>query len=45
VGPLGLGDRAFDCYMIYFFVGSLALSLVVGFGIRAVGDCKDGAVG
>jgi hypothetical protein len=45
VGPLGLGDRAFDRYMIYFSIVVSVLLLGVGFGIRGAGDYKDGVVG
>jgi hypothetical protein len=41
--PLGLGDGAFDRYMIYSVIIS-ALSLGVEICIGAPGDCKDCAV-
>jgi hypothetical protein len=44
VRPLGLGDGAFDSYMIYYFVIILALSLGVEISIGALSDCKDCAV-
>jgi hypothetical protein len=40
VKPLGLGNRAFDRYLIYFSIVVSALSLGVGFGIGATNDCK-----
>jgi hypothetical protein len=44
VGPLGLGDGAFDSYIIYFSIIISALLLGVKIGIGAPGDCKDCAV-
>jgi hypothetical protein len=41
VGSLGLGDRAFDPYVIYFSVVVLVLLLGIGVSIRAIGDCKN----
>jgi hypothetical protein len=41
VRPLGLGNGAFDSYVIYFYVIVLALSLIVKIGVGASGDCKD----
>jgi hypothetical protein len=40
VRPFGLGDGAFNNYMIYFSVIILVLSLGVKIGIEAPGDCK-----
>jgi hypothetical protein len=39
--PLGLGDEAFNSYMIYFSVIISALSLGVKIGIGAPSDYKD----
>jgi hypothetical protein len=41
VRPLGLGDGAFDSYMIYFSIIISMLSPYVEIGIGAPGDCKD----
>jgi hypothetical protein len=41
VGPLGLGNRAFSRYMIYFPMGVSTLPLGVGFDVRAADDCED----
>jgi hypothetical protein len=41
VGALGLGNGAFDGYVIYFSVIVLALSLGVKIGSGAPSDCKD----
>jgi hypothetical protein len=41
VRPFGLGNGAFDSYMIYFSVIISPLSLGVKIGIGASGDCKD----
>jgi hypothetical protein len=40
VGPLGLGDRAFDRHMIFFSVVVSALSPGAGFSIGATNYCK-----
>jgi hypothetical protein len=45
VKPLGLGNRALERYIIYFFVVVSALPLGVGFGIGATNDYEDCAVG
>jgi hypothetical protein len=45
VGPLGLCDWAFDCYVIYFPTVVSALSLGFKVGIGASNDCKDFVVG
>jgi hypothetical protein len=45
VRPLGLGNGAFDSYMIFFSVIVLALSLGVKVDIGASSDCKDCAMG
>jgi hypothetical protein len=45
VTPLGLGNGAFDSYMIYFSVVVSALSLGVKISIGAPGDCKDCVMG
>jgi hypothetical protein len=45
VRPLGLGNGAFDNYMIYFSIIVLALSLGVKVGIGTFGNCKDCAMG
>jgi hypothetical protein len=42
--PHGMGNGAFDRYMIYFSVVVSALSLGVKVGIRNSGDCKDCAM-
>jgi hypothetical protein len=44
MGPLGLGNGAFDCYMIYFSVVESVLSLGVKADIGTSGDCKDCAM-
>jgi hypothetical protein len=44
VRPLGLGNGAFDSYVIYFSIVVSALSLGVKVGIGAPDDCKDCAV-
>jgi hypothetical protein len=44
VRPLGLGDEAFDSYMVYFSVIISASLLAVKIGIGAPGDCKDCAM-
>jgi hypothetical protein len=44
VRPLGLGNGAFDSYVIYFSVVVSVLSLGVEVGIGAPSDCKDCAV-
>jgi hypothetical protein len=41
VGPIGLSNRVFDRYMIYFSVGVSTLSFVVEFDIRATSNCED----
>jgi hypothetical protein len=41
---LGLGNGAFDTYVIYFSVIVLTLSLGVKVSIGASGDCKDCAM-
>jgi hypothetical protein len=45
VRPLGLGNRVFNSYVIYFSVIVLALSLGVKVGIGTVSNCKDCAMG
>jgi hypothetical protein len=45
VRPLGLGNGAFDSYMIYLSVIVLALSLAVKVSIGTSGKCKDCATG
>jgi hypothetical protein len=44
VRPLGLGNGAFDSYVIYYSVIVLALSLGVKIDIGSPGDCKDCAM-
>jgi hypothetical protein len=44
VRPFGLGDGAFNSYMIYFSVIISLLSLGVEIGVGAPGYCKDCAV-
>jgi hypothetical protein len=41
VGPLGLGDGAFNGYMVYFFLVIYALSLGIKIGVGTSGDCED----
>jgi hypothetical protein len=45
VRPLGLGNVAFDSYVIYFSVIVRALSLGVKVDIGTFGNCKDCAMG
>jgi hypothetical protein len=45
MGPLGLGNRAFDRYIIYFPMRVSALLFGVEFGIRATDDCEDRSMG
>jgi hypothetical protein len=44
VRPLGLGNGAFDNYVIYFSIIVLALSLGVEVYIGTSGNCKDCAI-
>jgi hypothetical protein len=44
VRPLGLGNGAFDSYVIYFFVAVSMLSFGVKVGIGSPYDCKDCAM-
>jgi hypothetical protein len=44
VRPVGLGNGAFDSYVIYFSVVVSVISLAVKVGIGAPNDCKDCAV-
>jgi hypothetical protein len=44
VRQLGLGNGAFDIYVIYFSVIVLALSLGVKVGIGTSDNCKDCAI-
>jgi hypothetical protein len=44
VRPLGLGDGAFNSYVIYFSVIVPVLSLGVKVSIETSGDCKDCAI-
>jgi hypothetical protein len=44
VRPFGLGDGAFDSYMIYFSIVISVLSFGVEIGIGVSGDCKDCAM-
>jgi hypothetical protein len=44
VGPLGLGDGAFDCYVIYFSIIVSALPLDVKVCIGTTSNCKDCAM-
>jgi hypothetical protein len=44
VRPFGLGDGAFDSYVIYFSVIISTLSFGVEISIGALGDCKDCAM-
>jgi hypothetical protein len=45
VRPLGLGNGAFDCYVIYFSIIVLMLLLGVKVGIGTSGNCEDCAMG
>jgi hypothetical protein len=45
VRPLGLGNGAFDSYMIYFSIIVSVLSLGVKVGIETFGNCEDCAMG
>jgi hypothetical protein len=45
VGPFGLGDGAFNNYMIYFSIVISVLSLGVKIGVGASDNCEDCAMG
>jgi hypothetical protein len=45
VRPIGLGDRAFDSYVVYFSVVVSALSFSVEVNVGSFGDYEDCAVG
>jgi hypothetical protein len=44
VGPIGLGNGAFDNYVIYFFVVVSVLSVGVKVSIGTSDDCEDCAM-
>jgi hypothetical protein len=45
VRPLGLGNGAFDSYVIYFSIIVLTLSLGVKVGIGTFANCTDCVIG
>jgi hypothetical protein len=45
IRPLGLGNGAFDSYVIYFSIIVPVMSLGVKIGIGTFGNCKDCVMG